>query len=66
MIISALQEGGPVVMIEHRRLYDETQEVPEGIYSVAFGQARVVIEGKDIPWLLHPIWYLKLKKLRIC
>jgi len=48
MIISALQEGGPVVMIEHRRLYDETQDVPEGVYRVAFGQARVVIEGKDV------------------
>jgi pyruvate dehydrogenase E1 component beta subunit len=48
MIISALQEGGPVVMIEHRRLFDETQDVPEGIYSVAFGQAHVLVEGKDI------------------
>ena len=48
LIISALQEGGPVVMIEHRRLYDEVQDVPEGIYSVAFGQACVAIEGKDV------------------
>ncbi|MBF0504229.1 MAG: alpha-ketoacid dehydrogenase subunit beta [Candidatus Omnitrophica bacterium] len=48
MIISALQEGGPVVMIEHRRLYDENQDVPEGIYRVAFGQAHVAIEGKDV------------------
>jgi pyruvate dehydrogenase E1 component beta subunit len=48
MIISALQEGGPVVMIEHRRLYDETQDVPEGIYRVAFGQAHVAVEGKDV------------------
>ncbi len=48
MIISALQEGGPVVMIEHRQLYEETQDVPEGIYRVAFGQAHVAIEGKDV------------------
>lgn len=48
MIISALQEGGPVVMIEHRKLYDEQQEVPEGIYKVAFGQAQVVNQGRDI------------------
>jgi len=48
MIIAALQEGGPVVMIEHRRLYDEIQYVPQGMYSVAFGQARVVVEGKDM------------------
>ena len=48
MIISALQEGGPVVMLEHRRLYDETQDVPEGVYRVAFGQARVAVEGKDV------------------
>ena len=48
MIISALQEGGPVVMIEHRRLYEEIQDVPEGIYSVAFGQAQVAVEGRDL------------------
>lgn len=48
MIISALQDGGPVVMIEHRRLYDEIQDVPEGVYSIAFGQAKVAIEGKDV------------------
>jgi len=62
MIISAVQEGGPVVMIEHRRLYDEVQDVPEGVYKVAFGQAHVLTQGKDITVVASSQMVVEAKK----
>ncbi|MBF0595740.1 MAG: alpha-ketoacid dehydrogenase subunit beta [Candidatus Omnitrophica bacterium] len=48
LMISALEDGGPTVMIEHRRLYDEAGDVPAGIYRTPFGKARLVTEGRDV------------------
>jgi len=48
MMIQATEENNPVVSLEHRWLYNVTGEVPEEMYRVPFGKARIVQEGRDI------------------
>jgi len=60
LLVSALCGKGPVIFIEHRRLYDKREEIPTGLYKVPIGKARVVKEGKDITivavsYMLHEV-----------
>ena len=48
LLISSIEDNNPVIFIEHRWLHDTTGHVPDGIYKVPIGQARVVREGKDL------------------
>jgi len=48
LMMSALRHGSPVVMLEHRTLYDTEGEVPEGPHYTPIGKAQVVREGKDL------------------
>ncbi len=45
---TALREPGPVVLIEHKSLYNTKGVVPEEEYLIPFGDARIVREGKDL------------------
>ena len=48
LMISAIRDPNPVVYIDDRWLYGEISNVPEEIYDVPIGKARLVAEGKDI------------------
>ena len=48
LMLSALQHSGPVVILEHRSLYDTSGNVPEEAISVPLGKARVARAGSDI------------------
>jgi acetoin:2,6-dichlorophenolindophenol oxidoreductase subunit beta len=48
LLISAVEDDNPVVYIEHRWLHNITGPVPEGLYRVPFGQARVLRRGRDV------------------
>jgi pyruvate/2-oxoglutarate/acetoin dehydrogenase E1 component len=48
LMISALRGTAPVVILEHRRLYDLRGIVPEGLEPVPIGVAAVVREGTDV------------------
>jgi pyruvate/2-oxoglutarate/acetoin dehydrogenase E1 component len=45
---TALRDPGPVVLIEHKSLYNTKSVVPEEGYLIPFGDARIVREGKDL------------------
>ncbi len=45
---SALRGKDPVIFIEYKRIYTAEGEVPEGDYTVPFGQADVKREGRDV------------------
>ncbi len=45
LLKSAIRDDNPVLFIEHKLLYNEKGEVPEGEYLVPLGQAQVVREG---------------------
>jgi len=48
LLIQAIRDDNPVVFLEHKMLYAMQGEVPEGAYTIAFGQADVKRAGKDV------------------
>jgi acetoin:2,6-dichlorophenolindophenol oxidoreductase subunit beta len=47
-LIAAIRDPNPVLIVEHRMLYNNTGHVPEELYALPFGQARVLGEGADV------------------
>lgn len=48
LILSALKSPSPVVILEHRSLFDIVGEVPEGEYETPIGQANILRLGSDV------------------
>jgi acetoin:2,6-dichlorophenolindophenol oxidoreductase subunit beta len=48
LLISAVYDGGPVMYIDDRWLYEETGEVPEEVYRVPLGKAIIRRRGSDV------------------
>jgi pyruvate dehydrogenase E1 component beta subunit len=48
LLIQAIRDDDPVMFFEHKMLYDVEEEVPEGAYTIPFGEANVLREGKDV------------------
>lgn len=48
LLIAAIRDNNPVVILEHRMLYDVEDEVPIEAIPTPLGKGRVVKEGKDI------------------
>jgi pyruvate dehydrogenase E1 component beta subunit len=47
LLTTAIRGDDPVMYFEHKALYGEKGEVPDGEYLVPFGHARMVREGRD-------------------
>jgi 2-oxoisovalerate dehydrogenase E1 component len=48
LLLSALEDGNPVLYLEHKLLYRSLKgRVPEGYYTLPIGRARVAREGGD-------------------
>ncbi|MBS3105511.1 alpha-ketoacid dehydrogenase subunit beta [Candidatus Woesearchaeota archaeon] len=48
LLISSIRDNNPVVFIEHRWLYNTWGHVPEELYAVPIGKAKMVSSGKDL------------------
>jgi pyruvate dehydrogenase E1 component beta subunit len=48
LLLSAIEDENPVIVLYHRTLFDEIQFVPRGFYKVPIGSARIIKPGKDI------------------
>ncbi len=48
LLKTAIRDDNPVVFLEHKMLYNQKGDVPDGEHLVQFGQARVAREGKDV------------------
>ena len=48
LLAEAIRQDDTVVFCEHKALYMDECEVPEGDYVIPFGRARIVTEGSDI------------------
>lgn len=48
LLNSALTGDDPVMFFEHKALYGKKGEVPDGLYTVPFGHARMAREGGDV------------------
>ncbi|MGE4132097.1 MAG: alpha-ketoacid dehydrogenase subunit beta [Bdellovibrionales bacterium] len=64
MLIAAVKDPNPVIFIEHRWLHNTTSDVPEEMYEVPIGKARVAREGKDLTIVT---WgYMTLEVMKAC
>ena len=48
MMLTSIRDPNPVVFLEAGALYGTKGEVPEGDYTVPFGEARIAREGDDV------------------
>ncbi|MEQ8233641.1 MAG: alpha-ketoacid dehydrogenase subunit beta [Gammaproteobacteria bacterium] len=48
LLIQAIRDDDPVIFCEHKVLYTLEGEVPEESYTIPFGEANIVREGKDV------------------
>ena len=48
LLLAAIADPGPVLLLEHRWLYDDVAHVPEHPYLVPLGQAAVRRTGADV------------------
>ena len=48
MLVSAIEDDNPVLFIEHRWLHHVKDDVPENLYRVPIGKARVLHEGTAV------------------
>jgi pyruvate dehydrogenase E1 component beta subunit len=62
MLISAVEDNNPVIVLEHRWLYGIKDDVPEAAYRVPLGKAKVMREGSDIT--LVAMSYMSVEALR--
>ncbi len=62
LLVSSIEDNNPVIFIEHRWLYNISGPVPEGIYRVPLGQAKIVRKGHDLT--IAATSYMTLETLR--
>ncbi len=48
LLKTAIRDDHPVMFLEHKLLYAETQTVPEGKWLIPFGEADIKCEGDDV------------------
>lgn len=48
LLIEAIRDDDPVIFLEHKMLYDVEEEVPDEAYTVPFGEANFLTDGKDV------------------
>ena len=48
LLLSAIEDDNPVIFIENKLLYKTKGDVPEDMYRIPLGQAKVVREGRDV------------------
>ncbi len=48
LMITAIRDDDPVVFFEHKALYPRKGEVPDGEYTLPFGEAALLREGTDV------------------
>jgi pyruvate/2-oxoglutarate/acetoin dehydrogenase E1 component len=48
LLIQSIRDDDPVMFFEHKMLYDVEEDVPDGAYTIPFGEANIIREGKDV------------------
>ena len=48
LLLSAIEDDNPVIFIENKLLYKTKGDVPEDMYRIPLGQAKVVREGRHL------------------
>src|SRR3989475_7076537 len=61
-LIQSIRDDNPVIFVEHRMLHPQRGHVPEELYAVPFGKARVLVRGSDVT--LVGVSYMAVECLR--
>ncbi|MGN7932981.1 alpha-ketoacid dehydrogenase subunit beta [Pseudomonas sp. 22447] len=48
LLIQAIRDNDPVIFCEHKLLYGMQGEVPQELYTIPFGEANFLRDGKDV------------------
>ncbi|TMJ34571.1 MAG: alpha-ketoacid dehydrogenase subunit beta [Alphaproteobacteria bacterium] len=48
LLIQSIRDNDPVIFCEHKNLYGHESDVPQESYTIPFGEANVVREGKHV------------------
>ena len=48
LLVSAVEDDNPVIYLEHRWLHNIFTDVPEEVYRVPLGKAKILQEGSDV------------------
>ncbi len=48
LLIEAIRDEDPVIFFEHKKLYPIEGDVPEESYTIPFGEAEIVRDGRDV------------------
>jgi pyruvate dehydrogenase E1 component beta subunit len=62
LLTAAIEDDNPVVCLEHRWLYNLSDDVPEGHYTEPIGRARMARHGTDVT--LVGVSYMTIEALR--
>ena len=62
MLISAVEDDAPVLIFEHRWLYNVEENLPEKLERKCLDGAQVILEGKDIT--IVAISYMVIESMR--
>jgi pyruvate/2-oxoglutarate/acetoin dehydrogenase E1 component len=55
LLVAAIRDNNPVLVVEHKLLYRTKGAVPEELYAAPLGQAAVRREGRDLTVLAYSI-----------
>ena len=47
LLAQSIRDNDPVIFLEHKNLYEHESEVPEESYTIPFGEAAIVRDGKS-------------------
>lgn len=48
LLTTAIKDNNPVIIYEHKLLYNQSEHVPREMYALPFGQATIKRPGKDL------------------
>ena len=60
LLLSAFRDGNPVIFLEQISAYGKKGEVPIELYTLPFGEAQVLREGKDISIITYGAMMVEL------
>jgi len=55
LLVSSIRDNNPVMFMEHKLLYRTKDIVPEELYEIPLGKAKVTREGKDLTIIAYSI-----------
>jgi pyruvate/2-oxoglutarate/acetoin dehydrogenase E1 component len=55
LLIAAVKDASPVIILEHRWLYDLTGDVPEELIAGKIGKANIMVSGTDLTLVSNSI-----------